>query len=131
KVVGKDFDEIIRVAEKLKRELAGYQGVADLDDDFDEGKREVRLRLRESARPTGITVERLGGFVRSALYGREARRLTRNREDVRIMVRYPERFRENVHHLEEMWIPNELAVAPIAADGSNRDRANTSSGERL
>ncbi|MEX0715472.1 MAG: efflux RND transporter permease subunit [Planctomycetaceae bacterium] len=129
RVVGKDFDEIVQVAEKLKRELAGYQGVADLDDDYDEGKREVRLRLRESARPTGITVERLGGFVRSALYGREARRLTRNREDVRIMVRYPERFRENVHHLEEMWIPNAIAASSAATAGSASGSGNGSATE--
>lgn len=130
KVVGKDFDEIVLVSEKLKQELAGYHGVFDIDDDYDEGKREVRLTLRESARPTGITNERLGGFVRSALYGREARRLTRNREDVRIMVRYPERFRENVHHLEEMWIPNAIAAspAPNGGNGGNGGNANGAAG---
>jgi len=104
-ITGKNFDEIVEVAEELKVELKGYKGVFDLDDDFDEGKREVRLTLRESARPTGITVGMLGQQVRSAMYGDEARRVTRNREDVRIMVRYPEDFRKNVYNLESMWIP--------------------------
>ncbi|MBM79188.1 MAG: hypothetical protein CMJ78_01180 [Planctomycetaceae bacterium] len=102
---GDDFDEIIAVGDELKAELRELNGVFDLDDDFDEGKREVQLRLRESARPTGITVGTLGTHVRSALFGQEARRITRNREDVKIMVRYPRRFRENMHNLESMWIP--------------------------
>lgn len=110
KVTGKDFDELLAVAEDLKSALAGYEGVYDIDDDFEEGKREVQLRLRKSARPTGITVGMLGGEVRSAMYGQEARTITRNREDVRIMVRYPESFRRNVYNLESMWIPT-LATA--------------------
>jgi len=105
RITGKDFDELIVVAEDLKQTLASYEGVYDIDDDFEAGKREVQLRLRESARPTGITVGMLGGQVRSAMYGHEARTITRNREDVRIMVRYPEDFRRNVYNLESMWIP--------------------------
>jgi len=108
RVSGEDFDEIVLVAGELKSLLRGYAGVSDLDDDFDTGKREVRLRLRPSARLTGITTAMLGNSVRSALFGREARRITRNREDVRIMVRFPERFRKDVHHIESMWIPTGL-----------------------
>jgi multidrug efflux pump subunit AcrB len=105
KISGAQFDEIVQVSKKLKKKLMTYEGVFDLDDDSDQGKREVRLTLRDSARDTGITVGALGAHVRSALYGRESRRLTRNREDVKIMVRYPERFRKNVYNLESMWIP--------------------------
>ena len=88
-----------------KRRLSKYDGVEDLDDNHDRGLREVRLRLKPSAEPTGVTVGQLGMHVRSAVYGREARRITRNREDVKIMVRYPERFRQSVYNIESMWIP--------------------------
>jgi len=116
KVTGKDFDELLSVANGLKHALSGYEGVYDIDDDFEDGKREIQLRLRESARPTGITVGMLGGQVRSAMYGQEARKITRNREDVRIMVRYPENFRQNVYNLESMWIPTAVS-APGASRG--------------
>ena len=59
----------------------------------------------ESAGTSGGTVAGLGMHVRSALYGREARRITRNREDVRIMVRYPESFRSSIYNIESMWVP--------------------------
>lgn len=111
RVSGPRFEVLEQVATDLKQELANFQGVYDLDDDTDRGKREVQLRLREAARPTGITVGMLGDHVRSALYGKEAMRLTRNREDVRVMVRYPESFRRNVYNVESMWIPTAASSA--------------------
>ena len=109
-VSGKNFSDIVAVAAELRNELAAFEGVESLDDDHDTGKREVRLRLRDAARPIGITVGMLGNHVRSALFGREARRLTRNREDVKIMVRYPKIYRENIYNLESMWIPTSTSV---------------------
>ncbi|MFP6702657.1 MAG: efflux RND transporter permease subunit [Planctomycetaceae bacterium] len=108
KVSGPDFDELTEVAQKLQETLDTYTGVYDLDDDHDEGKREVTLRLKESARATGIDEARLGSHVRSALYGRESHRISRNREDIRVMVRYPEAYRANLYHLESMWIPTAM-----------------------
>ncbi|HSG68917.1 MAG TPA: efflux RND transporter permease subunit, partial [Planctomycetaceae bacterium] len=115
KITGRDFNQLIEVKDRIKSELESYQGVFDIDDDFDEGKREIQLRLYESAHATGVRLATLGNQVRSAMYGRESRRLTRNREDVKIMVRYPEAFRENRHHLESMWIP-----APMSQAGEQR-----------
>ena len=109
RVSGPRFDEIQTVADKFREHLATYEGVVDLGDDFDEGKRELRLELREAARPTGITKAALGSHVRAATYGAEARRITRNREDVKIMVRYPEDSRRDVYNIESMWLPTPVA----------------------
>jgi hydrophobic/amphiphilic exporter-1 (mainly G- bacteria), HAE1 family len=111
KISGRHFAELIAVKDRIRHELESYQGVFDIQDDFDEGKREIQLRMLESAHATGIRLATLGNEVRSAMYGREARRLTRNREDVKIMVRYPEEYRTNRHHLESMWIPGPLTAA--------------------
>ena len=105
RVSGPDNEELREVAQLIRKEVSKYQGVADLDDDIDEGKREMQLRLLESASATGGTTVELGMHVRAALYGQEARRITRNREDVKIMVRYPESYRENIYSVESMWIP--------------------------
>jgi hydrophobic/amphiphilic exporter-1 (mainly G- bacteria), HAE1 family len=105
RVSSPDVNKNRALAAELKKEIGSYPGVSDLDDDIDRGKREVQLRLRESASTGGGSVRALGMHVRGALYGQEARRITRNREDVRIMVRYPESFRKNIYHVESMWIP--------------------------
>jgi hydrophobic/amphiphilic exporter-1 (mainly G- bacteria), HAE1 family len=123
RVSGENFDHLQAASRELVEELSTYAGVVDLGDDFDEGKREARLTLRASARPTGITVATLGQHVRAATYGVEARRVTRNREDVKIMVRYPRTFREEIANLESMWIPAPDTSIPDAQ--SIRDGANS------
>jgi hydrophobic/amphiphilic exporter-1 (mainly G- bacteria), HAE1 family len=115
KVSGEDFASVLEVSDLLKAKLATFQGVFDLDDNLDRGQREVRVKPRESARATGITTSILANEVRNAFFGREARRIARNREDVKVMVRYPEEFRRDVHNVERMWIP---APRPAEADGA-------------
>ncbi len=105
RVSGPKLDRTRDVAELLKQEISRYAGVSDLDDDNDRGKREVQVRLLPSAGATGANTAALGTHLRSGLYGYEARRLTRNREDVRIMVRLPEEYRKSIYHLESLWIP--------------------------
>ncbi|MFT5326259.1 MAG: HAE1 family hydrophobic/amphiphilic exporter-1 [Planctomycetaceae bacterium] len=110
RISGAETEELVEVSSLIREEVSSYQGVFDLDDDYDAGQREVQLKLFESAGASGGSVAALGSHVRSALYGREARRITRNREDVRIMVRYPESFRESIYNLESMWIPTGTVV---------------------
>jgi multidrug efflux pump subunit AcrB len=105
KISGGEFDELVTVAGKLKSELEKIKGVFDLDDDIDQGQREIRLTLQPGAREAGVNEQLFGGHVRSAVFGREARRITRNREDVKIMVRYPRKDRRNVNDIEALWIP--------------------------
>ncbi|MEW4489050.1 efflux RND transporter permease subunit [Thalassoglobus sp. JC818] len=105
RLTGRSMEELEEIVEDFKAQLSTYAGVVDLGDDFDDGRREVQLSLRPSARSTGITKASLGQSVRAATYGVEARRITRNREEVKIMVRYPRDFREDVFHIESLWIP--------------------------
>lgn len=104
-ISGISNQELPRVVNEVKLIAGALDGVYDLDDNLDIGKKELRLRLRDSAAASGLTSAGLGMHVRGALFGQEARRITRNREDVRVMVRYPESFRESTWNVESMWIP--------------------------
>ena len=110
KITSDNFEEALVTGATMRQKLATYDGVFDIDDNVNARQREVQLRLRESARPTGITVAMLGNEVRNAFYGRESRRITRNREDVKIMVRYPEEYRNDDSTLEAMYIPTPAGV---------------------
>lgn len=105
KITSDKFEETLAAGKTVRDKLASFDGVFDIDDNVNARQREIQLRLRESARPTGITVAMLGNEVRNAFFGREARRITRNREDVKIMVRYPEDYRNDDATLETMRIP--------------------------
>ena len=97
-----DFATLLPARDRLKADLARYPGVSDIADTFPEGKRELKLRLTPEARSLGLTEENLGRQVRSAFYGAEALRLQRGRNEVKVMVRYPEGRRESVWDLEQL-----------------------------
>ena len=104
-VSGIDNETLPLILTDIKQIAGSIKGVYDLDDNMDLGKKEMKLTVKDSAAATGITVGGLGTHVRGALFGQEARRITRNREDVKIMVRYPKEFRENSWNVESMWLP--------------------------
>ncbi len=101
---GPDYGELREVAEKFKRELGDYPGVFDISDSFRSGKREAKLSLTRQAETLGITLSDLARQVRQAFYGEEAQRIQRGRDDIRVMVRYPESERRSLGNLEDMRI---------------------------
>ncbi len=101
---GKDVDELREAAETLKAELGRYTGVFDISDSFRSGKQEIQLDLLPEARNLGLTLADLASQVRSAFYGAEAQRVQRGKDDVRIMVRFPESERKSIGNLEDMYI---------------------------
>jgi multidrug efflux pump subunit AcrB len=103
-ISGDDVATLLSVSEFLKGRLRDFDGVYDITDDFDAGRREAQIELLDSARALGLTTESLAMQVRAAFYGLEARKVQRAREDVKIMVRYPESARRQVYDLESMWI---------------------------
>jgi len=101
---GGSVEQLTMAAAELRRKLATYRGVTDIADSFRAGKQEIRLGLREEARPLGLTQQDLARQVRQAFYGDEVQRVQRGRDDVKVMVRYPEAERRSLGSLEEMRI---------------------------
>ncbi len=101
---GKKFDELRAAASELRLALQGYNGVMDVSDSFRAGKQEVQLALLPEARNLGLTLEDLGRQVRQAFYGYEAQRVQRGKDDIRVMVRFPENERRSLGDLESMRI---------------------------
>ncbi|NRA04189.1 MAG: efflux RND transporter permease subunit [Myxococcales bacterium] len=101
---GPRVSELQEAADRLKAKLASYPGVLDITDSFRSGKREVKLQILPSAEALGLTLQDLARQVRQAFYGEEAQRIQRERDDVRVMVRYPLRDRRSLGDLEFMRI---------------------------
>jgi multidrug efflux pump subunit AcrB len=95
---------LAEAAEAVKAKLTFYPGVFDIADSFRPGKRELQLEILPEAEPLGLTMEDLAHQVRQAFYGAEAQRIQRGRDDVRVMVRYPEAERRSLADLENMRI---------------------------
>ena len=103
-LAGPDLDQLRQAAEDLKQELAQYPGVEDITDSFRAGKQEVKLEVTPEAESLGISLSDLARQVRQAFYGEEAQRIQRGRDEVKVMVRYPESERQSLASLERMRI---------------------------
>ncbi|MCP4579963.1 MAG: efflux RND transporter permease subunit, partial [Deltaproteobacteria bacterium] len=97
-------DLLEKLAEKIKTVLSDYPGVEDIKDNYTRGKQELKLKLKPEARTLGVTEKDLARQVRAAFYGAEAIRLQIGRNEVKVMVRYPEQDRKNLWEFETMRI---------------------------
>ena len=119
RLMGDDFTEMRAAAARLEAELGTYPGVLDISNDFRPGKMEIQLALKPAGRVLGITLADLARQVNQGFYGAEALRLQRGRDDVRVMIRYPEAERRSLGDLDNIRIrtPNgsEVPFNEVAA----------------
>ncbi len=91
-------------AGELEEKLAEYEGVFDIRTTVDAGGEEIRLKIKPEAEALGLTMSSLGRQVRQAFYGEEAQRIQRGKDEIRVMVRYPQEERRSIANLENMRI---------------------------
>jgi len=106
-----DLNELKLAAEDLKSVVATYPGVYDVLDTFDSGKPEILYSITPEAQAAQISKRDLAVGVRDAFYGREAQRVQRGREEVRVMVRYPLEQRGSLETLRNMRIRKDDGTA--------------------
>ena len=103
-LAGPNIDELREVCGEVKDKLSEYPGVIDIADSFRGGKPEVKLAITSEAESLGLTLQDLGRQVRQGFFGEEAQRIQRGRDDIRVMVRYPEQQRRSLGDLESMRV---------------------------
>ncbi|MEX1032594.1 MAG: efflux RND transporter permease subunit [Cellvibrionaceae bacterium] len=101
---GRNEENLKLAANELKAELNNFPGVYDVSDSFREGKQEAQITLLDEGRFLGLTLNDVARQVRQAFYGAEAQRIQRGRDDIRVMVRYPEDERQSLGNLEDLLI---------------------------
>ena len=106
-----NLEELKAAALELKEVLATYNGVYDTLDTFDSGKPEILYSITAEGEAAGLTKRDLALNVRDAFYGREAQRVQRGRDEVRVMVRYPIEQRESLETLRNMRVRKEDGTA--------------------
>ena len=101
---GPDSDKKREIADQIEDLLEGYEGIYRAGSDKGRRRDELEITLKDRARELGLTEVQLARQVRSAFFGDEAQRIQRDREEIRVMIRLPERLRENLHTLYAMQI---------------------------
>jgi multidrug efflux pump subunit AcrB len=99
-----NIDQIKPVVEKIREHLGSYAELFDIGDSLDQTREEIQLSIRPEAEQFDLSMAELANQVRQAFYGEEVQRLQRGRDDLRVMLRYPEANRRSLEALEAMMI---------------------------
>ena len=104
KLISPNTQELEAAAEMLHQHLRSYEGVNDIENSNAGSIPEINLKIKPSAEALGLALTDLASQVRAGFYGVEAQRIQRGREEVKVMVRYPQQERESMGNLESMYI---------------------------
>ena len=125
---GPDLAGVREVAGLVKARLAEYPGVKDVSDTYRAGKPELKLALTPEGQALGLTLQNLGRQVRQGFFGEEAQRIQRDRDEVRVMVRYPQGSRTSIGDLEQMRVRtpggSEVPFSTVATGSVGRGPAS-------
>jgi len=107
-IIGQDIEQLERSSKALQRKLKEYKGVFDIRSSLSVGGEEIKLDVKPDAEALGFTMASVGRQVRQAFYGEEAQRIQRGKNEIKVMVRYPEGDRKSIGNLESMRIRNDM-----------------------
>ncbi|HAW96247.1 MAG TPA: AcrB/AcrD/AcrF family protein [Phycisphaerales bacterium] len=88
----------------LAESLKTFKGVSNIDSGVARGKAQLNYELTQEARSLGLTASEVARQTRSFLYGAEALRQQRGRNEIRVMVRLPKAERETLYTLENLLL---------------------------
>ena len=100
----KYMDDLISAKEDLKTQLVRFPGVFDVNDTYNIGKEEISINLLPAAKNYGVSMMMVASQVRQAFYGLEVQTVQRGRNEIKVILQYPENDRSSVADLENMMI---------------------------
>ena len=125
-------DQLIAAADNMKERLAKIDGLNEIEDSFDLGKRQLVFELTPAGNAAGLRPADVAVQVRQGFFGEEVQRIQRGREEIRVYVRYPESTRASLEALNEFRVrlPNGDR-APLLTVASVEESRAYSSIERI
>ncbi len=111
KVKGDRFDSLTRIAESLKEALRQMDGVYEIQDDFQVGKVELRIRVKpEKAHQYGLNTFQIAYNVRNALEGNTTTSYRDGDESVDVVVKYDPKALQTITDLRDLFISTPTGV---------------------
>lgn len=99
--------------QSLAETLGDYAGVSDIDDGSAQGKRQYDIHLLPAGRRAGLSSREVANQVRYALYGAEAVKLQRGRNEVTVRIRLPQDQRRREATLENLVLQSPRGEIPL------------------
>jgi multidrug efflux pump subunit AcrB len=106
---GDEFEMLKKVSVEIQKQLSQMEGVKDIRDDYEEGKKEIRIIVdEEKATTAGLTIRDIAMTMRNSLEGNEATKIRKTDEEIEVIVRFPEEHRKSEKIFDYIQIPNHL-----------------------
>lgn len=109
---GATTERMAEVVLLLREKFKEYPAIYDIQDNYSGGKEELNIVLLPRAHSLGLTMNSVAQQVRSAVFGFQAQRIQRGRDELRVMVRYPLEHRSSLEDLNKL---------PIRVPGSTEE----------
>ncbi|MBX2848570.1 MAG: efflux RND transporter permease subunit [Acidiferrobacterales bacterium] len=110
---GATRSELRDIGEQVRTQLQRYPAVFDIQDNFLGGKQEFNIKLKPQAVQLGLDLVTVANQIRGSIFGLEAQRVQRGKEEVRVMVRLPLQFRSSIEDLMKMPIQVGQSNEPV------------------
>ncbi|NOZ08868.1 MAG: efflux RND transporter permease subunit [FCB group bacterium] len=109
KIIGPEFEVLKQLSQQVQDSLKTIAGAIDIKDDLEEGSPEISFVIdRDKAARRNIGTADIIGTVRTAINGTEATTVRLDDEDIDIVVRLAEKWRDSVEDLGKIAIMNRL-----------------------
>jgi multidrug efflux pump len=113
KVRGDDYRAVGEAAQRLRREIARLDGVADLRDDYRVNRPELALRIdRAAAKQAGVSTGLVGNTVRTAVNGATATTVRDGEEEYDVVVKLAPEFTDDVQSVLGLRLPGRMERDP-------------------
>jgi len=99
-----NFFELGEMVDAIRTKLREFPTVYDIQDNFTGGKEELNITLKPLAYSLGLNLADIAEQVSHAVFGFQAQRVQRGRDELRVMVRYPLKDRSAVDDLTRLPI---------------------------
>jgi len=110
RVRGESLDTLNKIAQKIETQLQEIKGVKDIRNDYDQGKDEIVVAIKEkSAAQSRINASQIARVIRSSFEGEVATDIRKGDEDTHVIVRLSESDRKNPNIFDELYIQNPLS----------------------
>ena len=126
-----DDSILSQAVEELKSEYAAIPAMFEIQDSNNPGKRQYDVELTSAGLAAGLTPADVALQLRQSFYGEEVQRIQRGREELRVMVRYPENERQSAKDFFDVRIRlSDGTEAPLTQVAKVTENRSYSSIER-
>jgi multidrug efflux pump subunit AcrB len=99
-----DPQVLMAATARVEAKLATYDGLFGINNSQRSARTEILVTARDNADNYDVSRDQLARQVRQGFFGEEVQRIPRGRDEVKVMVRYPEEARRSLEQINRMRI---------------------------